>query len=133
MHLVFEDGKRGGVAIAMKRQMVAKNKYMKSYDPGKLSKFIQYWDKNGLYTSILAGPLRFKDFRWAPGECLDGVEADYSQTKPSHYRVDLVYPKELRDVHNAFPLAVESLTMDGVTKLVPNLYDKNLYGLSREP
>ena len=34
MHLLFEDGKRGGVAMAMKRRMVANNKYMKSYDPG---------------------------------------------------------------------------------------------------
>ena len=65
MHLLFEDGKRGGVSMTMKRRMVANNKYMRSYDPKKPSKYIQYWDKNGLYTSILAGPLPFKDFRWA--------------------------------------------------------------------
>ena len=35
MHLLFEDGKRGGVAMAMKRRMVANNKYMQSYDPWK--------------------------------------------------------------------------------------------------
>ena len=122
MHLLFEDGKRGGVAMAMNRRMVANNEYMKSYDPGKLSNFIQYWDTNSLYTSILAGPLPFKDFRWVPREYLDEVKADYSQIKPGHYRVDLVYPKELHDVHNAFPLAIGSLTLDGVTKLASSKF-----------
>ena len=85
-----------------------------------------------MYTSILAGHLPFKDFRWVPREYLDEVKADYSQIKPGHYRVDFVYPKELHDVHNAFPLAIESLTLDGVTKLVPNLYDKNRYAVHHE-
>ena len=126
MHLLFEDGKRGGVTLAMKRRMVANNKYMKNYDPEKPSKYIQYYDENGLYTSILAGPLPFKDFRWASREYLDevGVLKDYDQIKPGHYRVDLGYPKELHDAHNAFPLAVESITVDGVKKLIPNLNDK---------
>lgn len=85
-----------------------------------------------MYFNILAGPLPFKDFKWASRDNLDEVEADFSQIKPGHYRVDLGYPKELHDVHNAFPLAVESLTVSGVTKLVPNLYDKNRYVVYHE-
>ena len=129
IHLLFEDGKRGGVSLAMKRFMTANSKYMRNYDPEKPSKYIQYYDRNGLYTSILAGPLPFEDFRWASREYLDEIEAleDYKQIKPGHYRVDLGYPKEFHDAHNAYRLAVESLTVDGVKKLVPNLNDKKRY------
>ena len=129
MHLFFEDNKRGGVSLAMKRYAKANNKYMENYDPSKVSKFIIYNDKNGLYTSILAGPLPFSDFKWTTEEENNEVmnafeEGDYDRIKPGTYRVDLGYPKELHDAHNAFPLAVESLTVDGVKKLVPNLrYD----------
>ena len=132
MHLLFEDSKRGGISLAMKRYAAANNKYMKKYDPEKLSKYIQYNDKNGLYRSILAGPLPFKDFKWTTkkenNEMMTAYEeGDYDKIKPGTYRVDLGYPKELHDAHNAFPLAVESLTVDGVKKLVPNLNDKIRY------
>ena len=59
MYLFFEESKRGGVSSAMKRYSKANNKYMKDYDPEKPSTFIAYLDKNGLYTSILSGPLPF--------------------------------------------------------------------------
>ena len=87
MHLLFEDSKRGGVSLAMKRLAVANKKYMKNYDSKKPSKFIQYNDVNGLYTSILAGPLPFEDFRWASREYLDAIKAleNYEQIKPGHY------------------------------------------------
>lgn len=127
MHLLFEDEKRGGVSLAMKRLAVANNKYMKNYDPGKPSKFIQYNDVNGLYTSILAGPLPFCDFKWASREYLDEIQKDYGRIRPGTYRVDLQYPKELHDAHNVYPLAVESLTVDRVKKLIPNLNDKVRY------
>ena len=132
MHLFFEDSKRGGVSLAMKRYAKANNKYMENYDPEKPSKYIIYNDKNGLYTSILAGLLPFSDFKWITEEEKDEVmsayeEGDYDRIKPGSYRVNLTYPKELHDVHNAYPLAVESVTVDRVKKLVPNLNDKVRY------
>ena len=127
MHLLFEDSKRGGVSLAMKRYATANNKYMKNYDSEKPSKYIQYNDKNGLYTSILAGPLPFENFTWASREYLDEIERDYEKIKPGTYRVDLGYPKEPHDAHNDYPLAVKSLTVDGARKLVPNLNDKVRY------
>ena len=132
MHLFFEDSKRGSVSLAMKRYAKANNKYMENYDPEKPSKYIIYNDKNGLYTSILAGLLPFSDFKWITEEEKDEVmsayeEGDYDRIKPGSYRVDLTYPKELHGVHNAYPLAVESVTVDRVKKLVPNLNDKVRY------
>ena len=138
MHLFFEDEKRGGVSLAMKRLLTANNKYMKDYDPEKPSKYIQYYDKNGLYTSILAGPLPYEGLRWTSKEENDEMmdaycKGDYSKINSCTLRVDLGYPKELHDTHNAFPLAVESLTVDGVKKLVPNLNDKERYVVHHEP
>ena len=138
MHLFFEDSKRGGVSLAMKRYAKANNKYMENYDPEKPSKYIIYNDKNGLYTSILAVPLPFSDFKWITDEEKDEImnaykEGDYDSIKPGTYRVDLEYPKELHDAHNAYPLAVESLTVDGVKKLIPNLNDKVRYVVHHEP
>ena len=132
MHLFFEDSKRGGVSLAMKRYAKANNKYMENYDSEKPSKYIIYNDKNGLYTSILAGPLPFSDLKWITEEEKDEImnafkEGNYDRIKPGTYRVDLEYPKELHDAHNAYPLAVESLTVGGVKKLITNLNDKIRY------
>ena len=38
--------------------------------------------------------------------------------------VDLEYPEELHDYHNDFPLAPETLILNKVPKLTPNLMDK---------
>ena len=41
--------------------------------------------------------------------------------------VDLEYPEELHDLHNDLPLAPESLKVNKVPKLIPNLRDKKKY------
>ena len=41
--------------------------------------------------------------------------------------VDLEYPEELHDLHNDLPLAPESLEVNKVPKLIPNLRDKKKY------
>ena len=40
MYLFLEKGLRGGISYIAKRYMKANNKYMKNYDPTKLSKYI---------------------------------------------------------------------------------------------
>ena len=62
MYLFFEEGIRGGVSSATKRYSKATNKYMKDYDPKEIRKYIVYNDKNGLYTSVLCGPLPIGGF-----------------------------------------------------------------------
>jgi len=39
----------------------------------------------------------------------------------------LEYPKELHDLHNDYPLALERLAVEKVEKLIPHLRDKTLY------
>ena len=41
--------------------------------------------------------------------------------------VDVNYPKELHDYHNDLPFMCEKIKINGVEKLVPNLYDKKKY------
>ena len=50
MYLFIEKRtKRGGISYSAKRYAEANNKYMKSYDPKKPSKFITYLDMNNFY------------------------------------------------------------------------------------
>ena len=37
------------------------------------------------------------------------------------------YPKEIHDSHNDLPFMCEKMKIDGVEKLMPNLYDKRKY------
>ena len=46
MYLFIAKGLRGGISYIVKRQSKANNKYMKNYDPKKLSKRILYLDMN---------------------------------------------------------------------------------------
>ena len=41
--------------------------------------------------------------------------------------VDLEYPESLHDPHNHYPLAPETVTVNKVDKLIPNLRNKNKY------
>ena len=49
MHLFIEKGMRGGMPYISKRFSKANNKYMRSYDNNKPSKYITYLDANNLY------------------------------------------------------------------------------------
>ena len=41
--------------------------------------------------------------------------------------VDIRYAKELHDSHNDLPFMCEGMKINGVEKLIPNLYDKKRY------
>ena len=47
--LLIEKGLRGGISYICKRFSNANNKYMKNYDPKKLSKYTMYFDATSLY------------------------------------------------------------------------------------
>ena len=48
-YLFFEKEQRGGISYICKRYSEANNKYMKNYDPTKLSKYITYLDDKNLH------------------------------------------------------------------------------------
>ena len=130
MYLMVENGIRGGISTITKRYARANNPYVNDFDPEKKINYIQYLDANNLYGWAMSQPLPVGGFEWMP-ECElphwefisedDGVGCILE--------VDLEYPRELHDTHNEYPLAPESLKINKVNKLIPNLRDKTKYVL----
>ena len=127
MHLMIENGIRGGISTIIHRHSVANNKYMESYDPSKESKYIMYLDANNLYGYAMSQPLPTDGFRW-----MERSELNDWRNIPCILEVDLKYPTKLHDFHNEYPLAAERLTIGRVEKLVPNLNDKTKYVIHHE-
>ena len=99
----------------------------KLYDPKSESTFIQYLDANNLYGWAMSQPLPTGDSEWVnvdPNE-IDKLAA-YTD-KGYILEVHVHYPRELHNLHNELPLMCERMKINGVEKLVPNLYDKKNY------
>ena len=64
MYLFIEKGIRGEISYIAKRHVKANNKYMRDYDPKKLSTFIIYLDKNNLYGPAMSEYLLYGEFEW---------------------------------------------------------------------
>ena len=100
MYLIIDKGLRGGISVITHRKSEANNKYMKSYNPHKPSKFITYLDANFLYPWAMNLYLPYGGFR-----CVNPDEFILENVKPDSdighiLEVDLTYPKELHDFHN---------------------------------
>ena len=122
MLLMVEKGIRGGVSMISTRYGKANNEYMQEYDPELPSKYIAYLDANNLYGWAMSKPLPTHGFKWMCQSKLDNWER-YSCI----LEVDLEYPRDLWELHSDYPLAPEHLEMDGVSKLIPNLQNKEKY------
>lgn len=94
----------------------------KEYDPKKPTKYITYLDANNLYGWAMSKPLPTHGFKWMTEKELACWE-EYSCI----LEVDLEYPEHLHDLHNDYPLAPESMNINGIDKLVPNLNNKRKY------
>ena len=55
MYLFIKKGLRGGISYIAKIYCKANNKYIKSYDPTKPSKYIEYLDENNLRDWAISG------------------------------------------------------------------------------
>jgi hypothetical protein len=125
MLMMVKRGIRGGISTISHRYAHANNKYMgEAYDPSKESSFITYLDANNLYGWAMSKALPTHGFRW-----MNDIELQNWRNTPCILEVDIEYPEELHDLHNDYPLAPESLKLEGsaVPKLIPNLYNKHDY------
>ena len=75
----------------------------------------------------MSQPLTTRGFQWADihpdetEELANQVDCGYL------LEVDVTYPKELHDYHNDLPFMWGRMKINGVEKLVPNLYYKKRY------
>ena len=123
--LMIEKGTRGGNANAFKRFAKANNKYLKDFNPDQDCRFLIYLDANNLNGWAMSQPLPVGEFKWMSAADLQNWENFVNgEGIGCILEVDLIYPKELHDDHNDFPLAPESLKLGGVEKLTQNLRDK---------
>ena len=126
MVLMFERGIRGRTSTICQRYAKANNPYMgEDYDPNSPSKYITYLDANNLYGWAMSKPLPTGGFKWMQN-------LNNWRNRPCILEVDLEYPESIHDAHNDYPLAVESVRLDKVDKLVPNLNDKVRYVVHRD-
>ena len=139
---------RGGISMVSKRYAKANNPMVEGYDSSKPKSHILYLDANNLYGWAMSQPLPTGSFRWVDDEAaLAKTIADHPADSPEGYilEVDLEYPEELHETHNAYPLAPERMVVRKewmseyqhgligagaeVEKLVPNLRNKSRYVL----
>ena len=66
-------------------------------------------------------------FRWVSIKPNEVRELVAPTDKSYLLEVDISYPRELHDSYNDLPFMCERMKMNGVKKLVPNLYDKQNY------
>ena len=130
--LMIEKGIRGGISIISNRYGKANNKYMKDFNKSELSKYLMYVDANNLYGWAMSQKLPVHSFKWMSNKEIENIFNNQIvqvwEKTPCILEVDLIYPEELHDLHNDYPLCPERVECDkGVKKLIPNLRDKNNY------
>ena len=103
---------------------------MPNFDIKKEIKYLMYLDANNLYGWAMKQKLPIGQYKWV--ENLEQFtkqdywnKFDINDDVGYMLEVDLEYPKELHDLHNDFPLAVESkvITYDDLspyTKVIKN-------------
>ena len=128
MLLMFERGIRGGITQSINRWAKANNPYMGSeFDPNEKTNYLQYLDTNNLYGWAMSQPLPTRGFEWADVKPAKISKLAKHKSKGYLLEVDVRYPKKLHDSHNNLPFMCERMKINGVGKLIPNLYDKKRY------
>ena len=128
MLLTFKHGIREGITQVVHRYAKANNSYIgDKFNPREESSFLQYLDANNLYGWAMSQLLPAGGFKWVSIEPNEIDELMRCTDKGYLLEVDVKYPKELHDLHNDLLFICERMKINGVEKLVPNLYDKKNY------
>ena len=119
MLYMFERGIRGGITQSVHRWAKANNPYMgPEFIPDKPTRYLQYLDANNLYGWAMSQPLPTGGFKWVD-VTPDKIEKLAKRKSKG--------PRELHDCHNGSSFMCECMAINGVEKLIPNLYYKKRY------
>ena len=144
MFIFFEKGTKSGISYIYNRYSKASNKYLKYSDPKEESKLDIFLDTNNLY-----GYAKSNFFPTSVFKSIDPKEFDLNKytsniSEGCVLEGDLECPKELRELHYDYPLALDKLKIiremlseyqlkiadlynipiGNVKKIVPNFFDK---------
>ena len=105
---------RRGCGAEFPRYTRVNNPQVEGYDTSKPKTHILYLDANNLYRWAMNQPLPMGGFEWVQDRvwlktATAGHPADSSEG--CILEVDLEYPEELHEVHNAYPLAPERMVV----------------------
>ena len=128
MLLMFERGIRGGITQSVHRWAKANNPKMgPKFNPNEKVNYLQYLNANNLYGWAMSQALPTGGFIWTKVKPEEISKLAKLKNKGYLLEVDVKYPKELHDSHNDLPFMCKKLKINGVEKLVPNLFDKKKY------
>ena len=97
------------------------------YKPAEPTRYLQYLDANNLYGWAMLQPLPTGGFRLVDIHPDEIGELSTVEDRGYLLEVDVAYPRELHDSHDELPFMCNRMTINGVAKLVPNLYHKKRY------
>ena len=97
------------------------------YEPREPTRYLQYLDANNLYGWAMSQPLPTGGFHWVEVKSDEISKLVNSCEKGYLLKVDIQYPRELHDYHNDLSFMCERMKINGVEKLIPNLYYKKRY------
>ena len=109
MYIFFEKGARGGIYYISNRYSKANNKYLKSYDSKQELKHIIYLDANNLCGYAMSRILPTSGFKWIDPKEFDLNKYTNNSLEGCVFEVDVEYPKELHELHNDYPLALDKI------------------------
>ena len=140
MLLMFERGIRGGITQSVHKWANANNPYMGcEYNPLRPTNYLQYLDANNLYGWAMSQPLPVGNFRWIN---VNDIEEDNEKLNEKLIErlvnnskigfgylleADVDCPRELHDSHNDLPFLCEKIKVNGIEKLIPNLFHEEKY------
>ena len=152
MFIFFEKCTKAAISGSSHGYSKANNEYIKSCDSKEQAKHLIYLDANNLYGYAVSKFLPTGDFKWIDPKQLDLNECTSNSSKRFVLDVDLVYPKQLWELHIVYFLVPDKIEIKeeklskyqiliadfynipilNVIKLVPNFFDKEKYVLHYE-
>ena len=97
------------------------------FNPNEKTSYLQYLDANNLYGWAMSQPLPTGGLCWVDIKPDKISKLAKCKSKGYLLEVDVRYPKELHNSHNDLHFMCERMKINGVEKLIPNLYYKKRY------
>ena len=97
------------------------------FNPDEKSNYLEYLDANNLYGWAMSQPLPTGGFRWVDIKPDKISKLGKGKSKGYLLEVDIYYPKKFHNFHNDLSFMCERMKINGVEKLIPNLYYKKRY------